>query len=289
MISKRALVTTFLSLLVFFGTVAVVVFYSKSFLPFFKAEEGASPTNQDGVIAVVGKENLYQKDLDYELSLHPQRSDPQTKEVVKQKMITDSIILQGGDSDGFVTIDSSVFNSPRKDYTKRVALVDSVKKAVVGKSEHTKGAVISIWFRNNDYIGPLGLEKSKQLAYGRISALQTQIVSGAITIDQAGEMIVKDKSLAQLDKAWTNNAIFHFDVTGAERISFSNQFDTILRELKPGEVSDVYLARNVDSDPNKRYEALYYVGQVLEKTNLGNLSDFDKWLSQKRKLYEVTY
>jgi len=286
MTSKRALFITSFVLFVFLGSVGVVVFYN-NFSPLFKASNG--PVNGDSVIAKVGAENLYQKDLDYELSLHPQKDDPQTSETILQKMITDSIVLQGGAADNLITIDSTIFNSPTKDYGKRIEAVTTVKEGVLAKAEHTKGTVISIWFRNNDYIGPLGLEKSKQVAYGKISALQNQIASGKITIDQAGEMIIKDATLAQIDKAWTNNAIFHFDATGTDRISFSSQFDTILRDLKPGEVSEVYLARNVDVDPNKRYEALYYVGQVLSKTNSGNLSNFDTWLSQKRKLYEVTH
>jgi hypothetical protein len=288
MISKRALLGTFFAVTVVAGSVGLVAYRNKSFIPFFKASEFDQKGIGEKVIVKVGEESLYQKDLDYELSLHPQKDDPKTKDVILQKMINDSIILQGAKSENVVPVTSDIFNSASKDYDKRITTISAIKKAVAAKSEHTKGTVISIWFRNNDYVGPLGLEKSKKIAQDKMTTLHDRIVAGEITIEEAGELIKKDTTLAQIDKAWTNNALFHFDVVGDQRISFSTQFDAILRDLKPGEISDVYLARNVDTDPNKRYEALYYVGQVTEKTNTGNLSGFDSWLSSKKKLYGIT-
>ncbi len=239
------------------------------------------------VLAKVGEENIYVRDLEHELESHPQKNDAGIKQKLMDKLILDSQIIQGGGADGIVALDSTIFNSPDKDYRKRIKQIEQIEAKVKSKSETIKGSIISIWFRNNDYIGPEGLERSKQIAFEKISALRTQIADKKITIEQAGDMIAADISLARIDPAFRNNAIFHFSEGPNEKISFSREFDTMLRSLDNGEVTEVFLAKNADVDTSKQYDAVYYVGQVKEKTPAPDSGDYNSWLSKQKNTYAV--
>jgi hypothetical protein len=283
MISKRAFLGTFAVLIVLIGSVGVVVLKSKNFSPIFRAKENQN----EKILAKVGEENLYQKDLEYEMSTHPQKEDPSTRGILIQKLINDSIILQGAKADGLLSLDQTIYNSPNKDYGKRVHVIAQAKTTIDSKTDRIKGSAISIWFRNNHFIGPLGLEKSKQIAFEKISALQKKIKDHTITIEEAGHDIANDESLADIDKAWRNNAIAQFDVPLDKPITISKEFDALIRKLNTGEVSEVFLARNVDTHPNEQYEALYYVAQVTDKVQKGNTLSYADWLAAKTKNYEV--
>lgn len=247
-------------------------------------EETAQPVGD--TIMKVGAEEIYQADYNYERSLLPGADTAETKEQILNKIRDDSVILQQGQKEGLIELNASIFNSPGKDYTKRVEAIENIRTQVESKSSAVKGSVISIWFRNNDYIGPKGLEGSKKIAYDKISALQKKIAAEQLTMLEAGKAIAADTSLAQVDTAYRNNAYYEFDATANQPISISPEFDTILRSQEVGAVTDVFLAKNKDVDPEKQYEALYYVGLVTEKNQSPSL-DFDTWLGQARSAFPV--
>lgn len=244
------------------------------------------------IIARVGNENIYQKDLDFELSVHPQKNEPKIRQVILNKMVTDSTILQGGEEDRDIVLDASIFNSSTKDYAKRIQAVTSVENSVNTKPDAIEGYVVSIWFRNNGYIGPLGLEKSKQTAYNKIKVLHDAVVANKMTIQQAGDIVIHDTSLKTIDLAYQNNAIFSFtSLRGNKKaITLNKDFDIALWSLEEGKATDIYLTDGIDDETGERYPALYYFGQVIKRSVVGN-SDvpFDGWLVGKRKIYAVTY
>ncbi len=246
-----------------------------------------SSQNPSGLLAKVGEENIYLQDVDHELENHPQKDLPGIRNKLLDKIITDSIILQGGAADGIISLDSSFFNSPEKNYAERINNVEKVKNKIESMSVNIKGSVISIWFHNNGYIGPLGLEKGKEIAYEKLSNLRNQIVDKKITIQEAGEDIKKDTSLYQIDRAWTSNAILDFSATADQKITFVKEFDEIIRNLAVNEVSEVYLADDVGPDGKKLYEALYLVAQVTEKNNTPGVTNYDSWLQNKKNTYGV--
>lgn len=286
MTSKRAMLGILIGFVVLIVSVGLVVFRSTSFLPFFKANENDVGS---AIIAKVGQEELYQKDFDYEYSIHPQKDNPQIKSIILNKMILDSVILQGAQADGLLTLDSSVFNSKDKLYSVRVSTVDSVKELLESKSDKIEGDVVSIWYHNNSWIGPKGLEASKQIARQKITDLHAQVVAKKITIQEAGQMIKNDSSLAEVDRAYKNNAILHFEVlrSDARPITLSRELDSALWNLPVGGVSDVYTGFGTDlDDTSKSYEALYAFGQVSNRQFKGVSSmSYDEWVASKKKLY----
>lgn len=248
--------------------------------------------NESDVLIKVGNETLYYKDLETELSRYPDNKNENAKAILMQKLITDSVILQGGADEELIEVDSSTFNSLEKDYGKRIQLVESVKQQLESNSIETEGYVVSIWFRNNGYIGPMGLEKSKTTARQKLEVLWKEVSEGRMSVQKAGDIIANDTSLAQLDIAYKNNAIFPFTATKGNNkpITLNKDLDEELLELQNGEVSEIYVGQGVDPDTGERYEAMYAFGQITEKkVSHSEYTSFDDWLNIKNQIYEVRY
>lgn len=240
------------------------------------------------IIAKVGVENIYQKDLDIELSYAPpQKNIDRSKELLK-KIINDSVILQGAADDKFIVLDETFFNSVNKDYAKRIAKVREAENVVKAQVGSIKGTVITIWFYNNEHIGPLGYDKSKELAYQKISKLHSDVKNGKVIIQQAAEAIRDDDSLSQLDAAYKTNASFYFNLKSGEGATFDDNFNSVIWKLGKGELSDIYALVDNDTKLGK-VEVLYTFALVSDKMSQGKFSSFDNWLEEKGKYYAVSY
>lgn len=283
--------TRHLTLLTVFGIIAVaaglvgIVFLLK---PVDKLAFPVLPQHPVDQIAVVGEEVLYVRDLEAESSLQQQNGGTENRELLIEKLVNDSVILQAGKEEGIIQLTDEFYNQPDKDYAKRAEAVEEVKWRVSQRGDHIQGAVVSIRFRSNDYTGPEGLEKSRQIALEKISGVHRRIVDGELTIDQAGAFIIEDESLYEIDPLWRSRALFHFDALPGKMITFNPDFDALLWELPTGGLTDVYLARDPDSDAANQLESLYYLGQVTSRTQSDSESNFEAWAINKRESIEVT-
>lgn len=239
------------------------------------------------IIARVGEENIYLSDLMEEEAGYPSIKGADTRTLLLSKIATDSVILQEGAKEKLITLAQNFYNSPDKDYQERIIKVNAVKTAVENQAEKIEGTVISIWFNNNEP-GPIGYEEGKKAAKTKIDELQKQVKTGKITIQQAGEAIKNDSSLSQLDPSYKTNAIINFQAVKTTRITFDSNFNKILWNLKKGEVTPVYLLTDTDRNGNK-VEALYVFGQVSNKIINSNLTDYNNWITEKLKEYEIKY
>lgn len=239
------------------------------------------------IIAKVGEEYIYQNDLNREITSYPPIKNMDVKKFLLEKMASDSAILQGGQADGLIKLDSSTFNSPAKDYLKRIKLVQTVKEKVSSKSAGINGAIISIWFMNGKP-GAVGYEKGRQIALEKITALHSAVKSGNMTMKQAGESIKKDTRLAQVDPSYKSNALSEFNnMPFNQQITFDPAFNKVIWQLREGEVSEVVTAKDRplgNNDPASAIDALYHFGQVTKKVS-SNIASFDNWLAEKQKLY----
>ncbi len=286
-VKKKILIISLIILLIAIVSASIWVIFNKKSMN----KRDKTDTNTS-VVAKVGDENLYQKDLDYEFSIYPQKNYPNIQKIILEKMITDSIILQGAKADGLIVLDDSIYNNPDKDYEKRVSTVQSAKKQVDSHVSAIEGYVVSIWYHNNNWVGPLGLEKSKEEAFQKIKVLHDDVVARKITIEKAGERIKEDTSIAQLDQAYTSNALLHFNslLNSEKPITLNKDLDTALWKLDIGETTDIYPGQATDLKTGEKYDALYFFGQVTNKTSDSkNTVPFDQWLAAKRKMYQVTY
>lgn len=245
---------------------------------------------EDDILLRVGNETIYYRDLTIELASYPDASDENAKELLTQKLITDSIILQGGKDDGILELEPDFFNSPEKNYERRIEEVSKVKDSFQTNSVQSKGYVVAVWFRNNGYVGPRGLNGSKELARKKLTALHTEVAEGRMSIQKAGEILKNDTSLKELDIAYKNNAIFPFTIYNkdSQHITLNKNLDTELMQLPEGGVSSLYLGTTNDKEVSEPYEALYMFGQITEKGSGSKpYISFDDWLKQKREIYKV--
>jgi hypothetical protein len=249
--------------------------------------ENNNPT--DTVILSVGKEKIYQKDYDTELMYYPDKNNPAVRKMLLDKLVTESIILQAGKKEGIIPLDATVFNNPNKDYLKRIKFVEQVKRGIDQEADTIEGTIVSIWFYNNDWTGPVGYDEAKKIVLEKISALYNQVKTKKITIDQAGEIIKNDTSLASIDKAYQNNAIAHFSVHPDEPISLSQEYDQKLRKLQSGELSEIYLASIKEDETKKIRDAVYLFGMVTKRKANPTIRNFDSWYAKNKISYEIIY
>ncbi len=244
--------------------------------------------NPNTVIAQVGQESIYQKDLDTERASYPAIPGIDQNKMLLEKMARDSAILQGAQDEGLITLDSSTFNSLTKDYPKRVRLVAQVEKQIQGKAAHVDGGIVSIFFINNldNKPGPLGYEGSKQLAKQKITALYTQVKNGSLSIQQAGEAIKNDKTLEQLDYSYQINAYFPFSANQGTQVTLSKELNQALFELETNQVSEVFAGQVKDAS-GKDVEGVFMFGVVTSKTANPKIASLDEWVKQIAKKYSL--
>jgi hypothetical protein len=240
------------------------------------------------IIAQVGNETIYQKDLDQELASYPMPDQETARKVLLAKIVKDSVILQAAHAEGWIKLDESVFNSLKKDYMERTKLVNEVMKIFENRQASVKGNIISIWF-NNIYPGPAGYVRGKEIAMEKITSLHARVKNKTITTHEAAQEIIRDRSLEQVDASYASNAILSFNAGPKETISFDPGFDDLIRNLSVGDVSDVYLAKDEDGRGGGMIDAVYMFAQITEKEENGLRQEFDEWYTRKERAYAVTY
>lgn len=255
-----------------------------------QGDKNASGTDAPvpGAIAKVGNEYIFQKDLDVETANYPGPKSAETNKLLMDKLVKDSVILQSAEAEKIASVSADIYNTPSKNYAKRMARIKDIKGLVNSKTDHLKGTIVNVWF-NNYEPAKIGLEAGKKLAFERISTLQKRVAGGQITIEEAGNIIRRDPSYGDLDVGYKSNASFAFNEKKGEKITFNPDFDQQLWSLNPGEVTNVYLGKIISGFTQQSEESFYAFGQVSEKVDNGNSLDFEAWLGNNQKNYEITY
>lgn len=207
--------------------------------------------------------------------------------LLKEKMITDSIILQAGAQEGYITLDPTVYNSSTKDYFKRIEAVRTVKKQVTFDAASIHGALVAIWFMNNNP-GPAGYEKGREIAYATIKPLYDQVKNGAMTIQEAGKRVAETEELAQVDRAYKVNAFIEFRKLTGEKLVYDETFNQTIYGLNPGELTDLVVLKDYEGGRKEVYkEAAYMFAQLFGKKESAVVS-FENWLQERRGRYDVS-
>jgi len=246
-----------------------------------------TPTSPGKVVAQIGEESIFEEDFNYELlfliSLQKDK-EVELKKYIFDKIIEDSIILQ--ENKKKVELTKDIYNWPVKDYTKRVDTVKKLKNQIeadLNKNITAKeGYIVSIWYLNMEN-SPLGYEKSKEIAFNKISSLYTSVKSGQLTIQQAGESVKNDSSLAEIDPAYIVNAISHFRITSAKDICAGCVARMVpdLWSLDLNELTKIYPVKE------SAVEEYYAFGQVTKVTSGGNNLTYKQWLDKKKSEYKI--
>lgn len=243
--------------------------------------------NGNTVIATVGEEKIYKKDLDFELSRHPQRSDPETRDMIVDQMIRDSVILQAAKKEGKIILSDDFYNSDSKDLIVRAEKVRNVINEVNSQTSQINGTVVTIWFFNNNHAGSLGYEKGKAFAYNKITNIRDMVSTNEIDISEAVSLIVKDDSLTGVDTAYKTNAKVDFSVKNGERVVFDDSVNEVIWELSEGEVSEVLTMTEDSPLRGEDYPVAYAFVYISEKNNNGDYDSFESWYENHEKNIEI--
>lgn len=239
-----------------------------------------------GVIVKVGNELLYEEDLNYELAYYPPSNSGEPEEILIKKMIDDSVILQSAEKEGLIELDNKIYNSSDKDYEKRTQTVLQLKDKIDEKSTQLEGSVISLWFHNMQP-GDVGYTKGKQIAQAEMSRLLVDLNAKKITMQQAGEQIRANQSLAQVDASWEANSFFEFAISNNQKITYSPEIDKQIYRLNSGQISELLVGKDIDPETGKKIDAVYMIAQVTNRSTNPGMS-YDTWLEENREKYEIT-
>lgn len=256
-------------------------------LPTIGSHQANATPPAPGVIAKVGEELIYQRELDIELSAYPPSLPIEVrKKLLLEKIASDSAILQLAKKDNLInSLDDSFFNSSGVDYLKRLRTIAEIKNKVEGESGKIAGAIVSIWFYNFGVAAPVGYDQGKQLALQKITKLHTDVKSDKMTIEQSAESIRNDSSMRTLDPgSYKQNAIQPFDTSIEDLITHNTDLDKQLRSLPIGGVSDIFLS----TEPFFDKPGFYQFGQVTDKVSNSKFGSFSEWLTKGQKNYAVT-
>lgn len=276
------------------AAVAVILILTAWFILFMTRQtsnqknDPTSVNRPNTAIAKVGDEYIFQEDLDIELANYPGTRDDNTKKMLLQKLVSDSIVVQAADKDKILALNPAVYNLSDKDYGKRISDIKAIEKKINSSTDQISGGIVSVWFHNYE-VPAMGLEKAKQTAFDRVSALHQRVLSKEITIAQAGNIIKSDPFYAQLDVGYKNNAFAAFSDPKGDHISVDENFNKEIWKLRPGEITPVFLGWNVNGFTNQEEEAFYAFAQVEAKVDTGNTQNFNRWLEAQKPNYEVIY
>jgi hypothetical protein len=239
-----------------------------------------------GAAAKVGEEIIYNVDINRELAALPNSDDPTTIRNVFNKIVNDSVTLQGAAKEGLIKLDPTTYNTNTKDYKKRIALVAQAKNSIAKTVDSYSGSFVSLWFHNQKP-GKVGYAKGKQIAYSKIKPLYDQVKAGKMTMLQASDEIIADDTLFDVDEAFKVNSYGEYQATQEEAPTFNPSFNTILSNLKTGEVSQLYTAKDLDEKGNL-IDAVYIFGKADKIITGKGYSSYDEWLELQKEKYEVT-
>jgi hypothetical protein len=238
-----------------------------------------------GAAAKVGTEIIYNVDITRETSALPNSDDSTVIQRVFEKMITDSIILQQAGKEGYIKLDETVFNSKTKDYAKRIELIEAAKRAVTGNADGYSGSFVAIWFHNQKP-GKVGYAQGKQIAFNKIKPLHDQVISKQMAMLQASDAIIEDETLAEVDEAFRVNSYGEFKATADAPATFDEAFNSKLSKLKPGQVTDLHVAKDEDAR-GKLIDAMYIFGKVDKIIANKGYTTFEGWIELHRSKYEI--
>jgi len=128
---------------------------------------------------------------------------------------------------------------------------------------YISGEMFTIWFYNTDPPA-IGVEFARQKALDIITNLHQRVVSGELTMKQAGDIIAGRTDLVAIDFAYNWNAYADFSyIHPDEKVINDPELDKKLWELEEGEISEVLLGK--DFNGTEWYPAYYKVIKINEK------------------------
>ena len=171
-----------IALLILTVFVLVVLWVSYLFLA-NKDQGGQIPTD---AIAKAGEENIFQADLDRLESMTSSLTADKTQ--LLNQLVDESLLLQLGSKEGWLTLESSFFNSSIKDYSIRQQKLSEVIASfndAKTSGNWTNTLILHYWFgEETEYIKTNGIDAAAKLAENTLKTFIDQVKQGTTAFDQ---------------------------------------------------------------------------------------------------------
>lgn len=238
-------------------------------------------------IASVGKESIYQSDLNYQLNTFyfKDKDKPVTKEKALTDLINDSIILQEGIKNNYIFLTAGVFNNPNKttnEITQRNILITAVKKKIEDMNiDSVNGEAIVMYFNNTPNPTPtIGVAKAKEIVRAKMEKYYQDLLANKYTMAQAGNLIKEDTSQRQIDLTYTANAYIKFDnLRRDEQIFVDNNLNQQIWTLGTNAMSAILTGKS------NGYEEFYTIIKVNVRN--GKFPSITDWVNSIKNNYEI--
>lgn len=252
-------------------------------------------------IMEVGEETLYWRDYvnkENSMSIREDADKELIEKEITRMLVEESLYLQEGLKNGIIEeLGDTIYNNPTKDYDERTSNYLRVRGVIESEVAGISGGVVSLWFYNDGFPAEMGYEKGKEAAIEIMTRLQKRVESGEMTISEAGDSIRDNPKFEQIDRAYKANAYMKFAAKPeGEPITNFSEFDTQLRQLAEGEVTDIYVGKsrvvNIKDDiirepTDETIEAVVLFGKV-NTINTSGYTTPEDWLKETLSSYKLT-
>lgn len=243
------------------------------------------------VIAKVGSEEIYGRDLTFYLAIYSPTTitedQPITQTILSEtlnRIAKDSRILQGAAAAKLVQLEDSFFTGSNKNNEARLesaqAMIGEVSRNLISQ---TGGETLSIWFNTPTAQNSIGIEVAKTIAQEKINRLQDGLENDVyISFEEAAAAIRADVSLAELDPAYQSNAYSTFkNVTPGEDFLSDAAIATVFDKLQAGETSEILTFHNEAGE-----EHSFMMIRISDKKDRG-FASFADWLKAQEEKYPL--
>ncbi len=217
-------------------------------------------------LARVGKEYIFFTDIDYYAYKNGEDVDEIEVESALEDLVNESVLLQAGESEGWIELDTVTFNNPFKDFSKRDEQISQVQDMFENRKKNgTVVEIITVWFFNGylrEYALNNGIEKAKELAYRKIEAVYKKVVDDGMSMEEASQYLVDDESLKELDLNYDGNAygvrIYPTEIGTLEDLGGgTNNLLNFIKESYEGDVSEIFIEQDIPMESEETVDSYY--------------------------------
>jgi hypothetical protein len=252
------------------------------------ATKDTIPTfSNDTKVVVVGKESLYGGDINYYAYIKQKSLDQLDRDTVMNDLVTNSILLQQGEKEGWFPLTDDMFNNPNKNYDIRAEKLSLARRHFEQEIKASINLeVIDLEYFNRGISDQSNLtedeiEVRRKTAEQKIYEVYSLVKNGS-TMEKASEVITSDTSLESISPYYAVNTYgvveYKLDTEGQELdTNFVSQF---VKNAQVGDISEIQNQKN----GNIRYFLFY---KLQSKRN--SFSTVTDWINSFKTDYTIDY
>ncbi|MBU0975957.1 MAG: hypothetical protein ABIE03_03230 [Patescibacteria group bacterium] len=252
-------------------------------------------------VVLVGKEYLFEDDIKHYLSMRgrlDESGDAAVQKEVLDELANQSVVLQEGEKQGWIKLESGFFNNPLKDYDLRTEKWFTVFEQVNGSQlEGVQFEGVAVFFVNveaTQIVKEKGREYARELVYSKVKDVYDDVKKGNLSMKEAGDILDADeelKTLSPTGKLYSYSPPSLLEAKDIENIKYPLKKEAF-EKTKVNKLSDLMLLQEDKTNPSKETEIYWdgYYGfyRILER-NSAQVSSFDEWMQRIKVNYTFEY